>query len=571
MLYFICQFYFYFYFEIILIFADVDTAQGPRKRHLVRQTLSSLMDVYAAKLLDEVLRNVNDKNVSLSMDNGTTQGVRTTAVCMHADGWSFPVKLLDCPLGKDGADGRASGDKLEKDLRPFCDELKEKYGLRVVSITTDNCPAIINAAKALAAGIPGCFHVNCGCHVEQLFLKHGLLPLFEASWAVVERIRERVRKDDPAESIPDWVKTRWGSRLAPIRHMLSEKNCARYVHRQWMLEDERDDLRNVLAVLEPFEISSKRLENPSACLFDTVISVVENMRQVSKVVRTNNLAVEFERIYMEYSINPATTVAAGLMSAPFMSPNWAQGQTASHCRYFTNALITVSRMMFGEAAPDPQVLRDEAQLMFDGRLVAPARARTTMSLDDWFFKAQGEAPWLYDIFLRVRVTTASEADAERAYSDVGRIHSDDRNNMFVKSIESCLIVAKLQSWDTKLGAEAVDSSFFLRNPELPWKDALAQQSYALEQYMFFNVAERSMVGRIAGKDLKRSQKVRIWFVGHGRPTMYTLNQLIGDKYTVGPNAGQDSGKDKGRWTLYESGKASTYVLDTAEDEWEMVI
>ena len=53
--------------------------------------------------------------------------------------------------------------------------------------------------------------------------------------------------------------------------------------------------------------------------------------------------------------------------------------------------------------------------------------------------------------------------------------------------------------------------------------------------------------------------------------MYTLNQLIGDKYTVGPNAGQDSGKDKGRWTLYESGKASTYVLDTAEDEWEMVI
>ena len=90
-------------------------------------------------------------------------------------GWSFPVKLLDCPLGKDGEDG----DKLEKDLRPFCDELKDKYGLKIVSITTDNCPVILIAGKALAAGIPGCFHVNCGCHVEQLFLKHGLLPLFE--------------------------------------------------------------------------------------------------------------------------------------------------------------------------------------------------------------------------------------------------------------------------------------------------------------------------------------------------------------------------------------------------------
>ena len=114
-------------------------------------------------------------------------------MCLHADGWSFPVKLLDCPLGKDGEDGRAAGDKLEKDLRPFCDELKDKYKLKVVSITTDNCPAIVNAAKALAAGIPGCFHVNCGCHVEQLFLKHGLLPLFEASWAVVDTIRERFR------------------------------------------------------------------------------------------------------------------------------------------------------------------------------------------------------------------------------------------------------------------------------------------------------------------------------------------------------------------------------------------
>ena len=550
------------------IFVDVETTRGTAKRHVVRQSLSALMDVYAGKLLDEVLKSITDKNVSMSMDNGTTQGVRTTAVTMHADGWSFPVKLLDCPLGKDGEDGRATSEKLEKDLRPFCSDLKDKYNLKLVSITTDNNQAIINAGVALAAGIPGCFHINCGCHVEQLFLKHGLLPLFELSWELVEVIRKRVKAGDPAWIIPDWVKTRWGSRLAPLRHILCDKNLGTFLHKNWLTEKERDDLRNVVCVLEPFEVSSKRLENPSACLFDTVISHTENMRQVGKVAHTNTLAVEFERVYMDYSFNPATTVAAGLMVAPFMSPNWAGGLTASHCRHFTNALLTFSAIMFGELAPDPHILRDEAAYMFDGRLMTPVLARSTKSLDDWFFKVQNEAPCLYDIFLRLRVTTASEADAERVYSDVGRIHTDDRNNLTVKSLESCLLVGKLQGWSEKLGAEKVSSSFFKQQPEDTWKDAMSSQQYALEQYSFFNTTERRMMNVRKGQSVKKGLKVKIWFVGHARYTVYTVRDLIGEKYVGGPNNGLSSGDEKGRWTLMEAGKVSQNLFDVAEDEWE---
>ena len=338
-----------------------------------------------------------------------------------------------------------------------------------------------------------------------------------------------------------------------------------------MTEEERDDLRNVLAVLEPFEISSKRLESPSACLFDTVQSIAENMRQVSKVVRTNNLAKEFEKVYMAYSLNSATTVAAGLMAAPFMYPNWAEGQTASNCRCFTNALVSLSQKMFGEHAPEPDVLRDEAAMMFDGRLMSPVRGRATTSLDDWWFKAQHEAPFLYDVFLRVRVTTSSEADAERAYSDIGRIHTLDRNNMLVGSIESCLLVSKLQDWRSKLGVEQLQSSFFVRSPGKTWKDALAGGSFPLDQYAYFNVTERSMVGRAQGKQLAQGQKVKLWFVGHARPTLYTVREVIGDKYKGGPNHGLESGNDKGCWTLSEGGKISQHVLDDAEDEWEMVM
>ena len=142
--------------------------EGEKTRALNRRNVSACMDAEKEKLLHDVLSNISDKLVSVNMDNGTAQEVRTTVVCVHADGWSFPAKVLDCPLGSEGEEGRAAAAKMEKDLTPFFDELKMKYNLEIVSITTDNCPAILNAAAALAAGIKGCFTVNCGCHVEQL-------------------------------------------------------------------------------------------------------------------------------------------------------------------------------------------------------------------------------------------------------------------------------------------------------------------------------------------------------------------------------------------------------------------
>ena len=109
---------------------------GEKTRLMSRNNISACMDSEKEKLLDIVLSKVSNKLVSVNMDGGTTQGVRTTAVNLHADGWSFPVKVLDCPLGMDGEDGRATAAKLEKDLSPFFDLLKEKYHLQVVSITT---------------------------------------------------------------------------------------------------------------------------------------------------------------------------------------------------------------------------------------------------------------------------------------------------------------------------------------------------------------------------------------------------------------------------------------------------
>ena len=186
---------------------------------------------------------------------------------------------------------------------------------------------------------------------------------------------------------------------------------------------------------------------------------------------------------------------------------------------------------------------------------------------------------LHTMFMHNCVTSASEADSERTYSDIGRIHTDDRNRLTVQSIESCVLVAKLQFWEQKLGTAEQTASFFRtkvdgRNEsEVSARDAWSaalSSNFSANQLQFFYAQERSIVNKHRGASLHKGCKVIIWYVGHNRPTHYTLREVIGDVYKGGPLNGQPSEGEKGNWTLGEGARLSEFTLDVAKDEWELV-
>ena len=100
-----------------------------------------------------------------------------------------------------------------------------------------------------------------------------------------------------------------------------------------------------------------------------------------------------------------------------------------------------------------------------------------------------------------------------------------------------------------------------------WTDALVSR-FSLNQLQFMYAKERSIIGKHGGMQMAKGRKVKVWYVGHNRPTHYTVREVIGDRYKGGLNDGQPSGTEKGNWTLSEGGKLSATVLDVSQDEWE---
>ena len=73
-----------------------------------------------------------------------------------------------------------------------------------------------------------------------------------------------------------------------------------------------------------------------------------------------------------------------------------------------------------------------------------------------------------------------------------------------------------------------------------------------------------------GTALHKGSKILIWYVGHNRPSHFTLREVIGDTYKGGPLNGQPFEGEKGNWTLNEGARLSEFTLDVAKDEWELV-
>ena len=102
-----------------------------------------------------------------------------------------------------------------------------------------------------------------------------------------------------------------------------------------------------------------------------------------------------------------------------------------------------------------------------------------------------------------------------------------------------------------------------------WSAALSSNLSA-NQLQFFYAQERSIVNKHSGNTLHKGCKVKIWYVGHNRPSLFTLREVIGDTYKGGPLNGQPSDGEKGNWTMSEGARLSEFTLDVAKDEWELV-
>ena len=533
---------------------EVDANDVVHKVLLSRKNVSAALTAEAARLLKEVLSSISNKRVALTMDHGTSQQRRVITVTLHADGANFPIRVLDAPFGIDGEDGHATAVHIEKDLEPLISALRETYHLRIVGITTDNCPAIAKAGRSIAAGIPGCVYSGCGCHIIQLFIKDGLLPHFEDAFAVCEKLREALTLKDPDIHLPQWVLTRWGSRLNVVRHILQPTNVKKFLVKGYITEADVDILRRAHAGLTPFEVATKRLEAADASIFDTVLSVLE----ISEIVSGDpTLKEAWEGVYAKYLCSESFTVAMALLAAPLSLGDIDAADLGTYRRHVIRAAQQLARDA-GLVNVDDEVVR-EVTALFQGQLVTPLSARKVKTLQEWWTLACEEAPILFSSFENLCCTAASEAESERVFSLIGITHTDLRCRMVTETIEALVFVSRLHSWKKWLGAGSVYPSLLTPPEPIPGHPEVQLRSYGVDAAkILFSTDSRVSSVKRASK-LVRGNKIKVWFADFGGATEYVLDA----KTVVGPYPVE------GMWLLQKKGgrKVPDNVFDPKLDDW----
>lgn len=320
-----------------------------------------------------------------------------------------------------------------------------------MGITTDNCPAIAKAGRSIAAGIPGCVHSGCGCHIIQLFIREGLLPHFQDAFDLCDKVRIELELRAPDEHLPQWVPTRWGSKLAVVRYLLKDGG-RKFVAKDYITEEDLETLKRAHAGLTPFEVATKRLEAADASIFDTVLSVLEINEIVSN---TPAIKAVWEGVYEKFLSSDSFTVAMALLVAPLnLMAEMESADIATYRRHVTRAAQRLAELSgFGEDVAE-EVVR-EVNGLFQGNIVTPMLARKATTLQAWWNLAQDEAPVLFKLFGNFSCTAASEAESERIFSLIGITHTDLRNRMLTETLEALVLVSRLHSWKKWFGVATV--------------------------------------------------------------------------------------------------------------------
>ena len=164
----------------------------------MRTGSSTQMALEGISLLRQLAKKCSTSYVSLTLDLGTTEGVRTTDLTLHAYGVSYPIEVLE--TGK--TEGRVV--RLLPRVIEIIDFIQAS-GAVVVAITTDNASNVKLLGTELAKKFPGIVPILCGCRSLQLFIKQEVLPLpiVARARAICDRVRPEWKKsEDTDKKVP---------------------------------------------------------------------------------------------------------------------------------------------------------------------------------------------------------------------------------------------------------------------------------------------------------------------------------------------------------------------------------
>lgn len=497
--------------------------QGHPHRH--RKWCSSQMVLEGNELLKQLAKKCNTSYVSLTLDLGTTEGVRTTDLVLHAYGVSYPIEVLET--------GKKEGRVVR--LLPRVVEIIntiQGLGCVVVAITTDNAANVKLLGTELAKKFPGIVPILCGCHSLQLFITQKVLPLKAVVDAreICDRVRPEWKKSEETDKkVPVEVETRWAFAVNVMKWVVHNK--AEGLQNTSLSANDVRILEEAITLLTPFERASKILEDDAA----SPITSAQCIRSILPSVERLGLLDEFINRFQEHFMDDVFVLGA-FFSATFDTAEIKKDSAL--VRLFQNR-IRMMCVKFGVECDPVKMLR-EVNMLLEGILQVQFTASYEKEIGTGTIDAVGmfwetfsgptHLPLLGSLFKRIRAMTVAEASAERMFSLQGLVHTDLRNRLSTNSIEASIRVAALQHLNFEV-------SFKRRNDPFPRE--VAGKAFPLEmlpvpQFLQF-VHRMAMIEQwVTIQHRPAGVKVRVWFDDSG-PCLATIYEPHDHKAARGHN------------------------------------
>lgn len=378
---------------------------GPTLVIVKRHTVSAAMIELAAEKKQKALAMLANKQYTLVCDSGT---VWDRAFVVLAIAPPLRPILINAYFDDDFADGSQTGPELAKKI-DSCSEECRGYSKRCVAIVADNGSNMVSGTR-----LSNLFAVHCGAHILQLIVKDVLVN-YEVVLDEVEKLRKEAQGKEQLHP-PQVCPTRWNSTLRLAEYLWKNRDHLAIEERMEIFTQ----INALIKTLNPYKQYTDAIQATSANTFTTAVVMTKLLRHT-----TNKQIIE-NRLPMFFSV-PLACIA-------FFAPNVGQdslcGQNTTTAQ--VDELFEVITVMMSEMKifDEDCVLKTKQELtayVIETRSVdaQPLSFQNFMK----FISTLRTFPHLAQIILTCLQTTASEADAERFFSQLKVCCPPSRKNL----------------------------------------------------------------------------------------------------------------------------------------------
>lgn len=471
-----------------------------------RNSIPELLKKRAELFIDQLKRATVAKRIALTIDSGTTIGIKTLNATVVVDGVARATDAAHLDSH--------NADTIKTYIVEFRQQFESSY---FVGLTTDNASAMVKAAL-LATSEVGGLYATCGCHTINLLYKNIFSEWKETVEALetLEKARSFCATAEGAvlPKLPRRIDTRWLPDFEGLRVLC--ENWEKFIARQAIPRQSLAGIQKLFAELEPLYLTSRKLERDtsSQCnLFELLVQVLtpEIVDQPSSTTAFRHWMarnVWSEPLVLASVLHPSTPVKlitpAGAIMFRIVCAQAIQK-------------LRLNRVQF-EGTIEQQQAR-EVRIWLSGAI----QEKYNVSVQKWTVNGMWEAiavelPLLSELWSCLLHLPASSASCERSFSLLDHLLDPSRTRVEVKGVAAQMCIAS-----------------FLQKDQQVSKPSEVEKLDPLRAKAFFDELLRAWCA-IRASEVEKGNDLCVWFIPKGarashKETAYKGN--VREVYTDG--------------------------------------